>query len=103
MIQNCTTLIIIYMRGSGGKLEMHKNDTGYYYFYHFTFIFKSKPFLNMKNRPHFKEPFKFGFENHNILFTRNTCTKKYKNSPKMFVYVNKNISIILAFFWDRSL
>lgn len=78
MIQNCTTLIIIYMRGSGGKLEMHKNDTGYYYFYHFTFIFKSKPFLNIKNRPYFKEPFKFGFENHNILFTTNRCKKSTK-------------------------
>lgn len=102
MIQNCTTLIIN-MCDSSGKSEMHKNNTGYYYFYHFIFIFKSKPFLNMKNRPHFKEPFKFGFENHNILFTTNRCTKKYKNSPKMFVYVKKNISIILAFFWDRSL
>ena len=88
MIQNCTTLIIN-MCDSSGKSEMHKNNTGYYYFYHFIFIFKSKPFLNMKNRPHFKEPFKFGFENHNILFTTNRCTKKYKNSPKMFVYVKK--------------
>ena len=91
------------MCGSGGKLEMHKNGIGYYYFYHFILIFKSKWFLNIKNRLHFKEPFKFGFEKHNILFTTNRCTKKYKNSPKMFAYIDKNTSIILASFWDRSL